>query len=285
MCGIVGYVGGKSAIDVVLDGLRRLEYRGYDSAGAAVIGPEGLQIRRAAGRIKNLEGILRERPIDGSIGLGHTRWATHGRPTDENAHPHTDGSGELVGGAQRHHRELPADQGRAAGAGARLQVRDRHRGHRPPGERHLQDAPRLDEAVRRALRELRGSYAIVVLHRRVPDRLVAAKHGAGSWWWGSATARTSSPPTSRPSSPTPATWWCWRTARWPVITAPGSRSRPRRRAGAADAERILGPDHGREGRLSALHAQGDLRAAAGRRRHHARAACTLERGTRAARRT
>src|SRR5678809_1652793 len=87
MCGIVGYVGGKSAIDVVLDGLRRLEYRGYDSAGAAVIGPEGLQIRRAAGRIKNLEGILRERPIDGSIGLGHTRWATHGRPTDENAHP------------------------------------------------------------------------------------------------------------------------------------------------------------------------------------------------------
>src|SRR5689334_6929237 len=143
MCGIVGYVGGKSAIDVVLDGLRRLEYRGYDSAGAAVIGPEGLQIRRAAGRIKNLEGILRERPIDGSIGLGHTRWATHGRPTDENAHPDTDVIAHLV-------------------------------------QRHLQDTPRLDEAVRRALRELRGSYAIVVLHRRMPDRLVAAKLGAGS---------------------------------------------------------------------------------------------------------
>src|SRR6476469_10142327 len=96
MCGIVGYVGGKSAIDIVLDGLRRLEYRGYDSAGAAVSGPEGLQIRRAAGLIKNLEGILRERPIDGSIGLGHTRWATHGRPHDETATPQTAGTAGRV---------------------------------------------------------------------------------------------------------------------------------------------------------------------------------------------
>ena len=180
MCGIVGYVGDKSAIDIVLEGLRRLEYRGYDSAGAAVIGPEGLQIRRAAGRIKVLEGILRERPIDGPIGLGHTRWATHGRPTDENAHPHTDGSGELVvvhNGIIENY--LPIKE--------RLQAQ----GHVFKSDtdteviahlvqRHLQDAPRLDEAVRRALRELRGSYAIVVLHRRMPDRLVAAKLGAGS---------------------------------------------------------------------------------------------------------
>jgi glucosamine--fructose-6-phosphate aminotransferase (isomerizing) len=180
MCGIVGYVGDKSAIDIVLEGLRRLEYRGYDSAGAAVIGPEGLQIRRAAGRIKMLESILRERPIDGPIGLGHTRWATHGRPTDENAHPHTDGSGELVvvhNGIIENY--LPIKE--------RLQAQ----GHVFKSEtdteviahlvqRHLQDTPRLDEAVRRALRELRGSYAIVVLHRRMPDRLVAAKLGAGS---------------------------------------------------------------------------------------------------------
>src|SRR4029077_10397872 len=96
MCGIVGYVGDKSAIDIVLEGLKRLESRVYDSPGAAVIGPEGLQIRRAAGRIKVLEGILRERPIDGRIGLGHTRWATHGSPTDGNAQPPNAGSGELV---------------------------------------------------------------------------------------------------------------------------------------------------------------------------------------------
>ena len=180
MCGIVGYVGGKSAIDVVLDGLRRLEYRGYDSAGAAVIGPEGLQIRRAAGRIKNLEGILRERPIDGSIGLGHTRWATHGRPTDENAHPHTDGSGELVvvhNGIIENY--LPIKERlQAQGHVFRSETDTEVIAHLV--QRHLQDTPRLDEAVRRALRELRGSYAIVVLHRRMPDRLVAAKLGAGS---------------------------------------------------------------------------------------------------------
>src|SRR3981189_241350 len=88
MCGIVGYIGDKNAVDIVLEGLRRLEYSGYESAGIAVIGAEGLQIRRAAGRIKNLEALLREKPIEGRTGLGHTRWATHGRPTDENAHPH-----------------------------------------------------------------------------------------------------------------------------------------------------------------------------------------------------
>ncbi len=180
MCGIVGYVGDKSAIDVVLEGLKRLEYRGYDSAGAAVIGPAGLQICRAAGRIKVLEGLLRERPLEGRVGIGHTRWATHGRPTDENAHPHTDGSGELVvvhNGIIENY--LPIKE--------RLQAE----GHVFKSEtdteviahliaRHLKDTPRLDEAVRRALRELRGSYAIVVLHRQMPDRLVAAKLGAGS---------------------------------------------------------------------------------------------------------
>ncbi|HET8532075.1 MAG TPA: glutamine--fructose-6-phosphate transaminase (isomerizing) [Methylomirabilota bacterium] len=180
MCGIVGYVGDKSAIDIVLEGLKRLEYRGYDSAGAAVIGPEGLQIRRAAGRIKVLEGILRERPIDGRIGLGHTRWATHGRPTDENAHPHTDGSGDLVvvhNGIIENY--LPIKERlQAEGHVFKSETDTEVIAHLI--ERHLKDTPRLDEAVRRALRELRGSYAIVVLHRRMPDRLVAAKLGAGS---------------------------------------------------------------------------------------------------------
>ena len=96
MCGIVGYLGNENAVDIIIEGLKRLEYRGYDSAGVAVVGPEGLQIRRAAGRIKVLEGLLRDRPVHGTVGIGHTRWATHGRPSDENAHPHTDGSGALV---------------------------------------------------------------------------------------------------------------------------------------------------------------------------------------------
>src|SRR5579863_2847781 len=97
MCGIVGYVGKKSVVPVILDGLRRMEYRGYDSAGIAVAGNEGgLQIRRAPGKLCNLEEHIRRQPIDGTYGIGHTRWATHGRPTEENAHPHRDCTGRIV---------------------------------------------------------------------------------------------------------------------------------------------------------------------------------------------
>ena len=88
MCGIVGYVGNRKVVPILLDGLRRLEYRGYDSAGLAVVNGNGeLVIRRAKGKLRNLEEALRENPIDGIFGIGHTRWATHGRPTEENAHP------------------------------------------------------------------------------------------------------------------------------------------------------------------------------------------------------
>ena len=209
MCGIVGYVGDKNAIDIVLDGLRRLEYRGYDSAGAAVVGSAGLQIRRAAGRIKVLEGLLRDRPIEGPIGLGHTRWATHGRPTDENAHPHTDGSGDLVvvhNGIIENY--LPIKERlQAEGHVFKSETDTEVIAHLI--ERHLQDTPRLDEAVRRALRELRGSYAVVVLHRKMADRLVAAKLGAGSVVVGLGENET-----YLASSPTPATWWCWRMRTW-----------------------------------------------------------------------
>src|SRR5213080_453666 len=97
MCGIVGYVGKKRVVPIILEGLRRLEYRGYDSAGIAVAGNgEGLQIRRAEGKLRNLEEVIRQRPLDGSYGIGHTRWATHGRPTEENAHPHRDCTGKIV---------------------------------------------------------------------------------------------------------------------------------------------------------------------------------------------
>ena len=97
MCGIVGYVGKKEVVPVIIDGLRRLEYRGYDSAGIAVAGNgDGLQIRRAEGKLRNLEEVIRQKPLDGTYGIGHTRWATHGRPSEENAHPHRDCTGKIV---------------------------------------------------------------------------------------------------------------------------------------------------------------------------------------------
>src|ERR1035438_6761435 len=103
MCGIVGYVGPKKVVPVIIEGLRRLEYRGYDSAGIAVGSPARamlpnptLEIRRAPGKLHNLEEVLREHPLDGTFGIGHTRWATHGRPTEENAHPHRDCTGRTV---------------------------------------------------------------------------------------------------------------------------------------------------------------------------------------------
>ena len=97
MCGIVGYIGPKDPVEVLVDGLRRLEYRGYDSAGIAVVDAEGvLSIRRAPGKLRDLERVIAERPVRGVYGIGHTRWATHGRPTEENAHPHRDCTGRLV---------------------------------------------------------------------------------------------------------------------------------------------------------------------------------------------
>src|ERR1700691_2227753 len=98
MCGIVGYVGRKKVVPVIIEGLRRLEYRGYDSAGIAVGSPNTalLEVCRAPGKLGNLEEVLREHPLDGTFGIGHTRWATHGRPTEENAHPHRDCSGRIV---------------------------------------------------------------------------------------------------------------------------------------------------------------------------------------------
>src|SRR5690242_7793568 len=96
MCGIVGYIGGRNAAEVIVEGLRRLEYRGYDSAGVAVVGDERIELRRSVGKIARLESMLRQDPVEGTVGLGHTRWATHGRPSEANAHPHSDCTGSLV---------------------------------------------------------------------------------------------------------------------------------------------------------------------------------------------
>jgi glutamine---fructose-6-phosphate transaminase (isomerizing) len=97
MCGIVGYVGNKQVVPLIIEGLRKLEYRGYDSAGIAVVDENHeLTLRRAEGKLRNLEEVIRLNPLDGNYGIGHTRWATHGRPTEENAHPHRDCSGRIV---------------------------------------------------------------------------------------------------------------------------------------------------------------------------------------------
>src|SRR5205085_5548608 len=97
MCGIVGYVGDKAVVPLIIDGLRKLEYRGYDSAGIAVVDQDqNLHVRRAEGKLRNLEAALHEKPLTGTYGIGHTRWATHGRPTEENAHPHQDCTGRVV---------------------------------------------------------------------------------------------------------------------------------------------------------------------------------------------
>src|SRR6266511_461187 len=179
MCGIVGYVGDRSAVGIIVEGLKQLEYRGYDSAGVAVIGAGGgLEVRRAAGRMKTLEAILRERPLTGRIGIGHTRWATHGRPSDENAHPHTDCRGELVvvhNGILENYLEIK-DRLRGEGHTFRSETDTEVLAHLI--EHHLKTTGRLERAVKAALAEVRGSYAIGVVSTAAPDRLVAAKQGA-----------------------------------------------------------------------------------------------------------
>jgi len=179
MCGIVGYVGDKNAVSIIIDGLRRLEYRGYDSAGVAVLNEDGLHVRRAAGRIKALEGILRERPVSGTLGIGHTRWATHGRPSEENAHPHTDCSGSLVvvhNGILENYLSIK-ERLLAEGHVFKSETDTEVLAHLV--EHYLRRAPRLDHAVKQALGEVKGSYAVGVIATSAPDRLIAAKHGAG----------------------------------------------------------------------------------------------------------
>ena len=212
MCGIVGYIGPKSVVPVIIEGLRRLEYRGYDSAGIAVGGdpaaPAQLALRRAPGKLRNLEAVIEKSPIAGTYGIGHTRWATHGRPTEENAHPHRDGTGTLVvvhNGIVENYLQLKQA---LIARGHRFQsetdteiiahiIQDElelagHIAHTPDrtvttneSQAVLADsrgtlqalAIPLDEAVRRAVKRLTGAFAIGVLSAHAPDTLVAARMG------------------------------------------------------------------------------------------------------------
>ncbi len=175
MCGIIGYAGTEPAAPVLLDGLKRLEYRGYDSAGIAVIGGQGLHIRRASGKVGNLEEAVRDNPCEGTVGIGHTRWATHGRPTEENAHPHRDCRGEFVvvhNGIIENY--LPLKKALAAD-GHRFVTETDTEVIAHLVERHYQGC--LEEAVRKAVSEMTGLYALVVLSLHDPGRLVAARQG------------------------------------------------------------------------------------------------------------
>ncbi|HZD64633.1 MAG TPA: glutamine--fructose-6-phosphate transaminase (isomerizing), partial [Acidimicrobiales bacterium] len=175
MCGIVGYVGGQSAVPVLLEGLRRLEYRGYDSAGLATVTDRGVRVHKASGRVRDLEARLPRR-LGGHTGIAHTRWATHGAPSDANAHPHVDGSGRIAvvhNGIIENGAELRA----------KLAADGVHLASETDSEvlAHLiarSDASSLEGAVRAALGEVAGTYGLAVVDASRPDQIVAARNGS-----------------------------------------------------------------------------------------------------------
>jgi glucosamine--fructose-6-phosphate aminotransferase (isomerizing) len=184
MCGIVGYVGPKDVVSVILEGLRRLEYRGYDSAGIAVgSAGHGLELRRAPGKLRNLEEVIRQHPLHGTYGIGHTRWATHGRPTEENAHPHRDCTGRIVvvhNGIVENYLELKRE---LVGEGHTFVTETDTEVIAHLIEQELRSAESsgktmlLEDGVRRAARRLTGAYAISVISADAPDTIVTARNG------------------------------------------------------------------------------------------------------------
>jgi glutamine---fructose-6-phosphate transaminase (isomerizing) len=204
MCGIVGYIGPQPVVPVIIEGLRRLEYRGYDSAGIAVAGgPEGLALRRAPGKLRNLEVAIADSPLHGSFGIGHTRWATHGRPTEENAHPHRDGSGTLVvvhNGIVENYLSLKnaliakghkfVSETDTEIIAHLIEDELNQAAHTKPNGKVAAEANTaeavltlkkptiaLEEAVRRAVKRITGAFAIGVLSAHEPNKLVAARMG------------------------------------------------------------------------------------------------------------
>ena len=177
MCGIVGYVGKKSVVPIIIEGLRRLEYRGYDSAGIAVAGNgEGLQLRRAEGKLRNLEEVIRLKPLDGTYGIGHTRWATHGRPTEENAHPHRDCTGKIVvvhNGIVENYLTLKKkliEEGHKFTTETDTEV-IAHLVEKYSMKSGKAQRPPLEEAVRQTVKQLTGVFALALISSDDPSRL------------------------------------------------------------------------------------------------------------------
>jgi glutamine---fructose-6-phosphate transaminase (isomerizing) len=181
MCGIVGYIGPKKVVPVIIEGLRKLEYRGYDSAGIAVVTKDGkLEIRRAPGKLRNLEEVILKSPLEGTYGIGHTRWATHGRPTEENAHPHRDCTGQIVvvhNGIIENYLELK-EQLQREGHKFVTETDTEVVAHLV--EKNSEGGVPLEDAVRKSLKELRGIYSLVFLSSRDPHKIVAARIGPPS---------------------------------------------------------------------------------------------------------
>src|SRR5437868_6073912 len=179
MCGIVGYVGNKQVVPVIVDGLRKLEYRGYDSAGIAVVDEaHHLEIRRAEGKLRNLEEVIRLKPLDGTYGIGHTRWATHGRPTEENAHPHRDASGNIIvvhNGVIDNF--LPLKRKLQAAGHKFVTETDTEVIAHLIGKYFDEGAGSLEAATRRAIIELRGIYALAIISVKEPEKIVAVRQG------------------------------------------------------------------------------------------------------------
>jgi glutamine---fructose-6-phosphate transaminase (isomerizing) len=173
MCGIVGYIGPKDAIEIIVEGLRKLEYRGYDSAGIAVIADGKTHMRRAVGKLANLDKVLKERPLAGNTGIGHTRWATHGRPSEENAHPHeVDGVTVVHNGIIENYLELKQrllSQGRVFKSETDTEIM----AHLVAVE--ISRGKGVADAVRASLKEVRGAYAFVVQFEKEPGTIIAAK--------------------------------------------------------------------------------------------------------------
>src|SRR5215467_2482518 len=175
MCGIVGYVGSKECGPLLVEGLRRLEYRGYDSAGLAVHTGRGVEIVRAVGKLTNLDLALKKNPLYGTTGIGHTRWATHGRPSEANAHPHVAGKIAVVhNGIIENHVALRKE---LEARGVRFSSdTDTEIVAHLVNEAMTSGTKRLDEAVRIALKRVTGAYAIAVVSGDSPDEVVVAKH-------------------------------------------------------------------------------------------------------------
>ena len=176
MCGIIGYLGPKPIVPVLIDGLKRLEYRGYDSAGIALVKNGDVEIRRSAGKLKRLEQVIETSPVDGEYGVGHTRWATHGRPTEENAHPHRDCTGKIVvvhNGIIENYLELKHEL-QTAGHTFETETDTEVIAHLVEGE--FKDDG-LENAVRRSLQKLRGLFGIVLVHADDPRKIVAVRNG------------------------------------------------------------------------------------------------------------
>lgn len=176
MCGIIGYIGKEEAVPILIEGLKKLEYRGYDSSGIAVIKNGGLEVRRAVGKLQNLEGILRTEALSGNIGIGHVRWATHGRPSEENAHPHRAGGVVVVhNGIIENYAELKKGF-LADGIVFQSETDTEVIAHLIDG--FVSNGLALDEAVRRAAEMLRGAFAIGVIDERSPHMLIGARRGS-----------------------------------------------------------------------------------------------------------